>query len=144
IRLTESVRPEPGFWFNAFLRTRDRHHDLAFFANRDGDAPGLNHVCFAVPSVDRIVQVWDLLVERGVFLDSSLRRHLAGNNVCVYSKDPTGNRIEVNTQMAEIDAAADPRILPEMRFDAWRPSIPPALLPTSPCRDGRKVSAGAP
>jgi catechol 2,3-dioxygenase len=143
IRLTESVRPEPGTWFNAFLRSRDRHHDLAFFANAEHDAPGLNHFCFAVPSVDRIVQLCDLLVERGVFLDSSLGRHLAGNNVFVYFKDPAGTRIEVNTQMAEIDAAAEPRILPEVRFDAWRPGIPPALFPTSPCRDGRNVSAGA-
>ena len=65
---------KPGEWFNAFLRTRDRHHDCAFFPNEEGDAPRLNHVCFAVPSVDRIVQVCDLLVERGIFLDSSLGR----------------------------------------------------------------------
>ena len=144
LRLTESVRPEPGTWFNAFLRTRDRHHDLAFFAGDDGDVPGLNHVCFAVPTMERIVAACDLLVERGVFLDSSLGRHLAGNNVFVYFKDPAGNRIEVNTQMAEIDASAPPRILPEMRFDAWRPGIPPTMLSSSPCRDGRRaVRTGA-
>ena len=141
-RLTESVQPQPGEWFNAFLRARDRHHDVAFFARGDGDAPGLNHVCFAVPSVDKIVQVCDLLVERGIFLDSSIGRHLAGNNVFAYFKDPAGNRIEVNAQMAEVHIAAEPRILPEMRFDGWRTSIPPAMFPTTPCRDGRAVAAG--
>jgi catechol 2,3-dioxygenase-like lactoylglutathione lyase family enzyme len=142
LRLTESVQPRPGEWFNAFLRARDRHHDLAFFPSEEGDVPGLNHVCFAVPSVDRIVQVCDLLVERGIFLDSSLGRHLAGNNVFVYFKDPAGHRIEVNTQMAEVHVAAEPRILPEMRFDGWRQGIPPAMRSTTPCRDGRAVAAG--
>ncbi len=144
LRLTESVRSEPDTWFNAFLRTRDRHHDLAFFQGGSDDAPGLNHVCFAVPSVDRIVEACDLLVERGIFLDSSLGRHLSGNNVFVYFKDPSGNRIEVNTQMAEIDPSAPPRIRQEMRFDAWRPGIPPTMLSPSPCRDGRQpLPAGA-
>jgi catechol 2,3-dioxygenase len=142
LRLTESVQPQPGEWFNAFLRTRDRHHDVAFFPSEDGDAPGLNHVCFAVPSVERIVQVCDLLVERGMFLDCSLGRHLAGNNVFVYFKDPAGHRIEVNTQMAEIHVAAEPRILPEMRFDGWRESIPPAMRTTTPSRDGRAMAVG--
>jgi catechol 2,3-dioxygenase len=142
LRLTESVRPQPGEWFNAFLRARDRHHDVAFFPSQDGDVPGLNHFCFAVPSVDKIVQVCDLLVERGIFLDSSLGRHLAGNNVFVYFKDPAGHRIEVNTQMAEIHVAAEPRILTDMRFDGWRPSIPPTMLATTPCRDGRAVATG--
>ena len=142
-RLTESVQPTGQPWFNAFLRCRDRHHDLAFFASDegDGDVPGLNHLCFAVPSVVHLVGVADLLAAHHIVLDASLGRHINGNNIFIYFKDPDGNRIEVNTDMAQIDPAAPPRILEAMRFDAWRESIPPQVLTSSACRDGRAVRA---
>jgi catechol 2,3-dioxygenase len=143
IRLSETVQPQPGEWFNAFLRSGDRHHDLAFFDSPDGDVPGLNHFCLAVPSVQEIVRVADLLSARGMALDSSMGRHISGNNVFVYFKDPSGTRIEVNTDMAEIDPSAPPRVMIESNFDAWRPGIPPALLASSRCRDGRRVRAEA-
>lgn len=142
-RLSETVQPQPGEWFNAFLRCRDRHHDLALFDSPDGDVPGLNHFCFAVPSVDHIVRVADLLVGHGTPLDSSIGRHISGNNVFVYFKDPSGNRLEVNTDMAEIDPSAAPRVMTESRYDAWRPSIPPALFASSRCRDARAVRSEA-
>jgi catechol 2,3-dioxygenase len=137
IRLSETVQPPGGKWFNAFMRCQNRHHDLAFFESPDGDVPGLNHFCFAVPSVAEIVRVADLLAQSGTYLDSSLGRHISGNNVFIYFKDPSGNRVEVNTDMAEIDPSADARIMSESLFDAWRPGIPPALLTSSACRDGR-------
>jgi catechol 2,3-dioxygenase len=143
IRLSESVQPQPGEWFNAFLRAGDRHHDMAFFASEDGDVPALNHFCFAVPSVDHIVRAADLLASRGVALDASIGRHVSGNNVFVYFKEPSGNRIEVNTDMAEIDPSAPPRVMEESVFDAWRPSLPPALLSSSRCADGRRVGMQA-
>jgi len=143
IKLSESVQPTPGHWFNAFLRSGDRHHDLAFFDSPDGDVPGLNHFCLAVPSAEQIVRVADLLAARGVTLDSSIGRHISGNNVFVYFKDPSGTRIEVNTDMAEIDPAAPPRVMTESLFDAWRTGIPPAVLSSSHCRDGRGVRAEA-
>jgi catechol 2,3-dioxygenase len=143
IRLSETVQPTPGDWFNAFLRSGDRHHDLAFFDSPDGDVPGLNHFCFAVPSTEQIVRVADLLAARRVSLDSSIGRHISGNNVFVYFKDPSGTRIEVNTDMAEIDPAATPRVMTESLFDAWRTGIPPAVLSSSRCRDGRRLRAEA-
>ena len=137
LRLSESVRPTDGDWFNAFLRCRDRHHDIAFFADPGGDVPSLNHFCYAVPSVQDLVRVADIAASLGVPLDSSPGRHVNGNNIFIYLKDPDGNRVEVNTDMAEIDPAAPPRVTDEMRFDAWREGIPPDMLTASPCRDGR-------
>ncbi len=139
MRLTETVQLAPGEWFNAFLRCRDRHHDLAFFDSPDGDVPGLNHFCFAVPSVHEIVNVADLLAAHGTPLDASMGRHISGNNVFVYFKDPAGTRIEVNTDMAEISPSAPTRVTTGSPFDAWRSGIPPALLSSSPCFDGRTM-----
>jgi catechol 2,3-dioxygenase len=136
-QLTESVQPPGEPWFNAFLRTRDQHHDAAFFASDDGDLPGLNHVCFAVPSVVDLVKAADLASARGHLLDASIGRHLAGNNVFIYLKDPAGHRVEVNTDMARIADGAPPRVVEAMRFDAWRESIAPGVLPSTPARDRR-------
>jgi catechol 2,3-dioxygenase len=128
LRLSESVQPEEGLWFNAFLRARDQHHDLAFFFNGEDGGPELNHVAFRVGSFDDIRRACDLLAELGGELDSSPGRHEQGNNLFVYFRDPSGNRVELSTDMAVIDAAAEPRILRESRFEAWRPGIPPKLL----------------
>ncbi|MBS1882503.1 MAG: VOC family protein [Actinobacteria bacterium] len=136
LRLSESIRPDGSAWFNAFLRAGHRHHDVAFFAEEE-DVPGLNHLCFAVPAVEDLVRVADLAAGMGIVLDCSMGRHVNGNNVFIYFKDPDGNRVEVNTDMAEIDPAAPPRIGTEMEFDVWRESIPPAMLSASPCRDAR-------
>ncbi|MBS1888207.1 MAG: VOC family protein [Actinobacteria bacterium] len=137
LRLSESIRPDGSNWFNAFLRAGHRHHDVAFFASDDGDVPGLNHFCFAVPAVEDLVRVADLAAGMGIVLDCSIGRHVNGNNVFIYLKDPEGNRVEVNTDMAEIDPAAPPRIGSKMEFDVWRESIPPAMLTASRCRDAR-------
>lgn len=137
-RITDSWQPEAGApWGNTWLRAGELHHDLALLP-ADGLAPELHHFCFAVPAVADLVRVADALAARGVPLDSSMGRHIAGNNVFLYFKDPFGNRCEVNTEMARIDPAAPPRISRELfAFDAWREGRPPAMAPGSPCRDAR-------
>ncbi len=77
-------------------------------------------------------------------VDASIGRHAAGNNVFLYFKDPFGNRLEVNTDMARIDPAAPPRILRDpVPFDVWRDGRPPALDAGSACRDARAPVAAA-
>lgn len=101
----------------------------------------MHHLAFAVASVGELVRVADMLARRGIALDSSIGRHVAGNNVFVYFRDPDGHRVEVNTDMARIDAAAPPQIAPTgVPFDAWRSGRPPALAGGSPARE----LAGAP
>lgn len=140
-RVSESIQTDPGNWFAAFLRCRDRHHDVAFFANPAGDEPGLDHFAFAVPSVQELVRAADLLAAHRIVLDASIGRHISGNNVFIYFKDASGVRHEVNTDIAEIDPIAAPRVGRESIFDAWRTGIPPALLSYSRCRDGRGVGS---
>jgi catechol 2,3-dioxygenase len=137
-RITDSWQPsddEP--WRNTWLRAGELHHDFALLL-ADGQEPELHHFCFAVPSVADLVRVADALAARGMAVDASMGRHAAGNNVFLYFKDPFGNRLEVNTDMARIDPAAPPRILRQPApFDTWREGRPPALVAGSPCRDAR-------
>jgi catechol 2,3-dioxygenase len=127
-RLTESVQPEPGNALNAFLRSRDQHHDLAFFLNDRERGPELNHVAFRIGSFDEIRRACDLVAALGYGLDASPGRHEQGNNLFVYFKDPSGNRVELSGDMAVIDGAAPPRILKESRFDTWRDGVAPQVL----------------
>jgi catechol 2,3-dioxygenase len=126
-RLSESVQPQPGVWLNAFLRARDQHHDLSFFEN-DGRGAQLDHVAFRVNSFEDIRRACDLVATLGYRIDSSPGRHVQGNNLFVYFRDPSGNRVELSGDMAAIDSAAQPRILRESTFDAWRPGLPPEML----------------
>lgn len=136
--ITDSWQPQDADdWRNTWMRVGELHHDLSLLP-APGQAPELHHFCFAVPSVAELVRVADALASRGMPVDASIGRHVAGNNIFLYFKDPFGNRVEVNTDMARVDPAAQPRILREpLPFDAWREGRPPALASGSRCRDAR-------
>jgi catechol 2,3-dioxygenase len=137
-RISESIRP-PGAprWRNTFLRAGQMHHDLGMIPT-DEDRPGLHHFCFEVPSVAELVKMSDALASRGIALDASVGRHVSGSNVFLYFKDPFGTRVEVNAEMARVDAAAPPLIRDAPApFDAWRPGRPPAMEAGTPARDQR-------
>jgi catechol 2,3-dioxygenase len=140
-RISESIRPaDAPRWRNTFLRVGQMHHDLGMIPT-DEDRPGLHHLCFAVPSVADLIRMSDALASLGIALDASLGRHVSGNNVFLYFKDPFGLRLEVNTDMARVDAAAPPLVRDTpAAFDAWRPGRPPALEAGMPARDARVVA----
>lgn len=137
-RISESIRPANApRWRNTFLRAGQLHHDLGMIPT-DDDRPGLHHLCFAVPSVSELIAMSDMIASRGMQLDSSPGRHVSGNNVFLYFKDPFGHRLEVNTDMVRVDAAAAPLVRDAPApFDAWRPGRPPALENGTPARDVR-------
>jgi catechol 2,3-dioxygenase len=144
-RISESIRPANApRWRNTFLRAGQMHHDLGLIPT-DQDRPGLHHFCFEVPSVAELIAMSDALASRGMQLDSSLGRHVSGNNVFLYFKDPFGHRLEVNTDMARVDAAAPPLVRDAPApFDAWRPGRPPALEAGTPARDLRVPASNRP
>jgi catechol 2,3-dioxygenase-like lactoylglutathione lyase family enzyme len=144
LRMSESIQPpDTPRWGNTFLRAGQMHHDLGMIVNPE-DRPGLHHYCFEVPSVVDLVRVADALAGWGIALDASIGRHISGNNVFIYFKDPFGARLEVNTGMARVDAAAPPVVRDRpTRFDAWREGRPPAMTAGSPALDTRAVSRGA-
>ena len=131
--ISDSVQPPGEAWANTHLRAGVLHHDLGLLR---GETPAMHHFAFAVPSVSELVAAADLLAARGAVLDCSIGRHIAGNNVFLYFKDPAGHRLELNTDMARVDAAAPPHIVDAgLAFDAWRPGRPPALAGGTPIRE---------
>ena len=128
------LRGEP--WFASFVRTRDLHHDLGVFRGQEAK---LDHFGFTVESADSLIRFADLARGLGYFLLCSPGRHIAGNNLFLYIRDPLGTVVEVGTPMSPIDVAAEPRIhevdtMASWRgtFDAWRDGIPPEARTGSP------------
>jgi catechol 2,3-dioxygenase-like lactoylglutathione lyase family enzyme len=126
-RLTEAVVPRPDFTRLAFTRCRDHHHDLAFIDPGHGHPAALNHVAFRVTTLEQLVRACDIVAELGGTLDASPGRHMIGDHVYTYFRDPSGNRIELSWGMAKIDPAAEPRIHVEDTFDLWREGFPPLM-----------------
>ena len=120
-RCTELLRGDDGVHFGAFLRTRDQHHDLAFFRSSPEAGPLINHVAFRVGSIDDIRRACDIAAENRWELDCSPGRHVAGNNLFIYIRDPSGNRTELSGDLAQIEVGAPTRVLTtgEHRFDMW-------------------------
>jgi catechol 2,3-dioxygenase len=120
-RCTELLEGEDGMRFGAFLRTRDQHHDLAFFLCPPEPGPLINHVAFRVGSIEDIRRACDIAADLGWELDCSPGRHVAGNNLFLYLKDPSGNRAELSGDMAQIETGAPTRVLGtgDHRFDMW-------------------------
>lgn len=143
MRLSESIQPPDNpRWANSFLRAGSLHHDLGMITNPE-DTVGLHHFCFEVPSYGDLISISDAVASWGIELDAPIGRHVSGNNVFVYFKDPFGNRLEVNADMARVDLAAPPLIRDAPTpFSAWGPERPPAMSDPSPARDAR-VSATA-
>jgi len=133
LRISDSVQPPGEPWANTHLRAGVLHHDLGLLR---GDQAAMHHFAFAVPSAAELVAAADLLAARGAALDCSIGRHIAGNNVFLYFKAPSGHRLELNTDMARVDAAAPAHIVDAgLAFDAWRPGRPPALAGGTPIRE---------
>jgi catechol 2,3-dioxygenase len=140
LRISDSVQPPGEPWRNTHLRAGVLHHDIGLLPDSQS---ALHHVCFAVSSSSDLVAAADTLAAHGIALDASIGRHVAGNNVFIYFRDPSGHRLEIDTDMARVDAAAPPKIVADgMPFDAWRPGRPPALAGGTPLRR-RQIHAGS-
>lgn len=89
----------------AFLRRGDRHHDVALFAyaNDSPDHASHHHTGVSVSSVDHMVTLLDWLTDHGVDVEFGIGRHYGGDNVFAYVVAPDGHRIELVTQMTELD-----------------------------------------
>jgi catechol 2,3-dioxygenase-like lactoylglutathione lyase family enzyme len=111
----------------AFLRKGDTHHDIAAF-----ELPGTpethaahHHTPFTVGSVDHMVQLIDRIRQAGLYLELGIGRHYAGDNLYAYFQAPDGHRIELNTQMAELDEDTPTAFVDSVAeaITAWRDDL---------------------
>lgn len=143
-RISEYSRMADGKWFLSFLHCQTQHHDLGVFSPSPGwSGPALNHFAFVVPSVNEIVRVADAARFSGFVLECSPGRHILGDNIFIYVRDPSGNRVEIATPLSRVDFSTPTREFTAgahqewSNFDAWRPGAPPVSRESLPCFDAR-------
>jgi len=121
----------------AFLRRGDRHHDVAVFSHGAGpdDRASHHHTGFTVSSVDHMVKLLDRLTMHDTPLEFGIGRHFGGDNVFAYVRAPDGHRIELVTEMTELDDDTPVQNVSDVNraVSAWHDdvTIPESWLETS-------------
>lgn len=102
--LTEVIGT-PEKWYNAFVRCKEKHHDIALSGRSvDGSQrrARLHHVAWTYSDLDHMKRLIDRLTQAGIDLERPPGRHYAGDNLFAYFWSPGGNRIELTAEMASI------------------------------------------
>ena len=108
--ISDHVHAGPeDLWALAFWRFAENHHDIAAVRTPSN---GLHHFAFIVSGVGDLVAMADRLVACGFpRIENGISRHGAGNNLFLYTRDPTGNIVEFSTDLARVtDRAAPHRV----------------------------------
>ena len=114
-----------------FMRAGEDHHDLALLQlppnaidRPDGEYTGLEHFSYRVESVEEIMQITQMLQQRGIEIDRGPGRHGPGENTFIVFRDPDGHNVEFYSDMQQIgaDAAHQPQVWDGGEldtFDQW-------------------------
>jgi catechol-2,3-dioxygenase len=97
-KLTDQLADLMTFW-----RCNANHHSIAFIASRHG-ATGLNHAAFELKDWEAWIKAVYYAGERGIPRMWGPGRHLAGNNLFSYYKDPESNTVEYTAEVEQITA----------------------------------------
>lgn len=108
----------------AWMRAGDRHHDFAIIRNR---ADGLHHLAYQLADAGSVIGFADRLASAGTPAEYGVGRHGPGSNLFLYVRDPSGNRVELTADMAEVPAGAPHRV-----WHGTDPSIVNSLAPYGP------------
>ena len=109
----------------AFWRFAENHHDIAGVSAASN---GIHHFAFVVSGVGDLVALADRMAACGFAnVENGIGRHGAGNNIFLYTRDPTGNIVEFSTDLARItDRSAPYRVWTgPASGNLWGPVHPP-------------------
>jgi catechol-2,3-dioxygenase len=99
------------------------HHSLAFAEARDGNA-AFHHAAFEMRDWEEWMRAVFYAGERGIPRAWGPGRHLFGNNLFSYYKDPEGNTVEYTAEVEQItDPNRQPRVM-QPYADQWRSAVP--------------------
>ena len=103
----------------SFWACNTNHHSVAFAQSRDGE-PGFHHAAFEMRDWEEWIKAVFYAGERGIPRAWGPGRHLFGNNLFSYYKDPEGNTVEYTAEVEQItDPNRQPRIM-QPYPDMWR------------------------
>ena len=107
----------------SFWACNANHHSLAFGQARDGTS-GFHHAAFEMRDWEEWIKAVFYAGERGIPRAWGPGRHLFGNNLFSYYKDPEGNTVEYTAEVEQIlDPARQPRVMAPVP-DQWQTAGP--------------------
>lgn len=102
----------------SFWACNTNHHSLAFAEARDG-APAFHHAAFEMRDWQEWIKAVFYAGERGIPRAWGPGRHLFGNNLFSYYRDPEGNTVEYTAEVEQLtDPSREPRVSPPIP-DQW-------------------------
>ena len=112
----------------AFMNCNADHHSLALGIT---DNNALNHIAFAMPTLDAVMRGGGRMKDAGHAIEWGPGRHGPGANAFNYFIDPFGIVIEYTAEVEQIDDRYRPGMpeqwaWPPGRFDHWGISAPPS------------------
>jgi catechol 2,3-dioxygenase len=95
LRLTEQIVFDDGSEIGAWMSATNKSYDLAITRDAAGARGRFHHLTYFVDSREDVLRAADVLVERGVFIESGPHKHSIGQTFFLYCYEPGGNRCEV-------------------------------------------------
>ncbi len=86
--------PDKEFYFAVFVRANEFHHQFALFAGKTG----LHHIALETDAID-FLKIGDHLSRHRVSAEYGPGRHMPGDSIFLYVRDPFGNRVEITSPM---------------------------------------------
>jgi len=126
-RATDYIKlPDKDFYIAVFVRANEFHHQFALFAGKDG----LHHIALETDAID-FLKIGDHFSRHRIAAEYGPGRHLPGDSIFLYVRDPFGNRIEITSpmQMVGFEKPAN-RITEQFSYtvNMWGPQPPESWM----------------
>jgi catechol 2,3-dioxygenase len=97
MRLTEQIVFDDGAEMGSWLSATNKSYDLAITKDKSGARGRLHHFTYFMDSREDVLRAADVLVERGIFIESGPHKHNIGQTFFLYFYEPGGNRCEIGS-----------------------------------------------
>ncbi len=124
-KLSDIFMPKPEVYAAVWSRSREYHHDLAFFGGAGCDET-LDHIAWRFEGIEHMKRALDMLAPHGLQLEFGIGRHEVGANLYAYFW-VHGNRYELSAEMPRVtDDNAEPIIWDDIKesMSSWRSQMP--------------------
>jgi catechol 2,3-dioxygenase len=97
LRLTEQIIFDDGSEMGSWLSATNKSYDIAITKDKSGARGRFHHLTYFMDSREDVLRAADILVERGVFIESGPHKHNIGQTFFLYFYEPGGNRCEIGS-----------------------------------------------
>ncbi|MGB0034370.1 MAG: catechol 2,3-dioxygenase [Candidatus Acidiferrales bacterium] len=97
MRVTEQIIFDDQGEMGAWLATTLKSYDIAFTKDHKGARGRFHHLTYFMDCREDVLRAADILVERGIFIETGPHKHSIGQTFFLYFYEPGGNRFEIGS-----------------------------------------------